>query len=173
MSSISSFETFLAMFGGLFLVCVAGLMLLGPALMEPAVSTAQQEVRVVTNSHAALVHGRDAYRARLAVFNCDPRLLQVFIHDDELLYPIPASAGKWLFVCPNTSETMCAGMVVGRTVSDSGSYPEFTAFVSTCQHWLVDVPLRDGYVSAPAVLLKDAWMTILTMEACDEGSSED
>lgn len=117
-------------------------------------------VAVTTNSHAALKHSTDAYRARLAVFNCDPRYLQVFVSDGHS----PKSHGKWLFVCPNTSATLCAGMIVGTTPLNTGSYPELTSFVSTCQHWTVDVPARDGYVSAPAKLITDAWMVILTLK---------
>jgi len=123
------------------------------------------EVVVTTNTHAIERHGRDALRARLAVFNCDPRSLQIWGHDE--MQANPASVGKWLIVCPNSTLTQCAGMIVGTTPGQDGAYPEYTAFVSSCEYWTVTVPVRDGYISAPAMIVRKALTALLVMETND------
>ena len=169
MTKIRPLETMILMFVLALLAGLGALALLGSA-QTTTLPAVHQQVNVHTNSHAVERHGTDAYRARLAVFNCDPKYLQMFVHDSTLNNP--ASQGKWLFVCPNTSGHQCAGMIVGTTAQSDGSYPEFTAYVSTCEYWTCTVPTRDGYIWAPAAVIKDAWTALLAAEVCDENNQD-
>lgn len=149
----------------LLVLCLAALMLLAQADTASAVwqsqSAPREAIQIQVGQHAVDGHARDALRSRLAVFHCNPAYLQVLVHDP--ITDNPVSREKWLFVCPNTAATLCAGMVVGNAILADGTYPEITAFVSTCRYWLITVPQRDGYTRAETVAVGKALQGLIAM----------
>jgi len=165
MTRIRPLETMLLMLVMALLAGLAALVLLSSAqtaTTTPVVGQVEvpEEVLVRPNTHAEIRHGLDALKVRLAVYNCDPRYIQVFVSDGAN----PKSIGKWLFVCPDSSVKLCAGMIVGMTPGEDGVHEEFSAYVKTCDDWLVRVPIRDGFMPAPVAIVKKALVLISSWE---------
>jgi len=165
MTRVSSLETTILLFGLVLLAGLGALALLDSAQAETATTTVSRvamprEVPVRPNAHAEIRHGLDALKVRLAVYNCDPRYIQVFVSDGAN----PKSIGKWLFVCPDSSVRLCAGMIVGTTPGEDGVYEEFSAYVKTCDGWLVRIPATHGFVPAPVAIVKKVLVLISSWE---------
>lgn len=155
MTQTNIFET--AVWMGMLIIVA----LVGMTFLAGVSSTGKEAVQVQVGQHAVDQHAKDALRSRLAVFNCNLAYLEVLVHDP--IVDNPASRGKLLFVCPDTTAVMCAGMVVGDTALINGAYPEITAFVSTCGYWLSTVPPRDGYTRAEVVAVEKALLGLTAM----------
>jgi len=175
MTRIRSLETMILMFVMALLAGLAALVMLGSVLPETAAPVANQveipeEILVRPNAHAEIRHGLDALKVRLAVYNCDPRYIQVFVSDGVN----PKSIGKWLFVCPDSSVQLCAGMIIGTTPGGDGVYEEFSAYVKTCDEWLVRTPATGGFIPAPVAIVKKALVLISSWEVGNaDGQSQD
>lgn len=114
---------------------VAGLWL----RMIPAPAPAPPVVRPLP--HAETRHGSDALRARIAIRQCRPEDLQVWFS---------VTRQQWMFVCPDDTHTLCAGMIV-RVANTGTGYVEVTAFVASCQYWQ-GVVARDRYTTAATAM---------------------
>jgi len=175
MTRIRPLETMILMFAMALLAGLAALALLGSAQAEITTSVVGQvkvpeEVLVRPNAHAEIRHGLDALKVRLAVYNCDPRYIQVFVSDGVN----PKSIGKWLFVCPDSSVQLCAGMIIGTTPGEDGVHEEFSAYVKTCDEWLVRTPTTGGFIPAPVAIVKKALVLISSWEVGNaDGQSQD